>query len=353
MQKATNDAMSQMNEAMGQRRSLAWKNLGEVLQRIGTELPEDKSTVAHFAQQATMHEVGEKGVSKGAKYWVDRFEIPDPPNISDGKTLLNAISFAQIACLPVTELSSERTRGVTKICIPHFVGLPAMKQLQSSGSEETLLNGLVALTLRVLEVCAPEEANGLELKIMRHKADVREIEGAQWFSKACPSERFATVLYKDSIGRKSKKKQLYCYRGGGSLDTNAAEAAAGIVCLCKQWELAAALHCALQLGMCCCPFGPMSNAEPFLCYSVEHVDTNSLEEDEDDHVEPSRPKNSTAIDDFRALCKDYFEICKETTNISPYEEHVGATPANIVTTDWANLAGINAQSLLRWWQGLS
>ena len=57
-------------------------------------------------------------------------------------------------------------------------------------------------------------------------ADVREIEGAQWFSKGCYSERFATVLYASS---KSKKKQLYCYRGGGSLDANAAEAAAGIV----------------------------------------------------------------------------------------------------------------------------
>ena len=60
-------------------------------------------------------------------------------------------------------------------------------------------------------------------------ADVREIEGAQWFSKACPQERFATVLYKS--GHKSKKR-LYCYKGGGSLDANAWKAAGGMVCLC-------------------------------------------------------------------------------------------------------------------------
>ena len=94
------------------------------------------------------------------------------------------------------------------------------------------------------------------------------------------------------------------------MDANAAKAAAGSVCFCKQWELAAALHCALKLGMCCCPFGPTSNAEPSLCYSVEYVDTNSLDEDEDDHVEPSRPKSSTAVKDFRALCKEYFEKLK-------------------------------------------
>ena len=207
------------------------------------------------------------------------------------------------------------------------------------------MSGLVALTLRVLQVCAPEEANGLELRIMRRKADVREIEGAQWFSKACPSEKFATVLYASS---KSKKKQLYCYRGSGSLDANAAEAAAGIVCFCKQWGLASALHCALKLGMCCCPFGPMSNADPILCHSVEYVDTISLDVDEgeDDHVEPSRPKNSTAINDFRALCKDYFERFQKATKIC---FHIDREPER-VTVEGAIITGVNAQSLLRWWQ---
>ena len=72
---------------------------------------------------------------------------------------------------------------MTKICILYFVGLSGMKQLQSSGSEETLLNGLVALTFRVLQVCAREEAKWLQLKIMRHKAGAQEIEGAQWFRR--------------------------------------------------------------------------------------------------------------------------------------------------------------------------
>ena len=134
------------------------------------------------------------------------------------------------------------------------------------------------------------------------------------------------------------------------MDANAAEAAAGIVCLCKQWELAAALHCALKLGLCCCPFGPTSNAEPSLCYSVEYVDTNSLNEDEgeDDYVEPSRPKNSTAIKDFHKLCEGYFKIFQQqATGISI--PHTDTKPKN-VTEEWAIEAGVNARSLLKWWQ---
>ena len=299
-----------------------------------------------------MRQVADKGVGKGAKIWIENEKIPDPPDIEDDKTLFDAISFAQFACLLVTELSSQPKSGVTKVCIPYFLGLPGMKQLQTgSGHEETLLNGLVALTLRVLQVCAPEEAKGLELKIMRHKADVREIEGAQWFSKACPSERFATVLYNDSIGPTSKKKRLYCYRGGGSLDANAADVVGGIVCLCKQWELVAALHCALKLGMCSCPFGPVSNAEPSLCYSVEYVERTVLEEDEDDHV--GEPTTARGVEDFRGLCKEYFEKCSSDANIVPYVADDASGPSmKTVTEEWAELAGNNALSLRRWWQGM-
>ena len=100
------------------------------------------------------------------------------------------------------------------------------------------------------------------------------------------------------------------------MDANAADAAGGIGCLCKAWELAAALRCALKLGMCCCPFAPVSNAEPSLCYSVEHVDTNSLEEDSDDHEDSSTPEHPKGVEGFRARCKEYFEKCSETTGIS-------------------------------------
>ena len=353
VRKASNDAMSQMNEAKRQEHLLWWENLGDVLERVATERAEDNTTVAHFAQEATMRQVAEKGVSKGAKYWAENETIPDPPDIGADKTLLDAISFAQFACLLVTELSSQPKSGVTKVCIPYFVGLPGMKQLQSGGFEETLINGLVALTFRVLQVCAPEEAKWLELKIMRHKADVREIEGAQWFSKACPSERFATVLYNDSIGPKCKKKRLYCYRGGGALDYHAAAVAGGIVCLCKQWELVAALHCALKLGMCCCPFGPVSNAEPSLCYSVEYVERNCLDEDEDDHV--GEPTTSMGVEDFRGLCKEYFEKCSKIANIVPYDDGFGKPLLwrQEAAQAAAGLAGTNAQSLLRWWQDLA
>ena len=187
---------------------------------------------------------------------------------------------------------------------------------------------------------------GLQLKIMRHKADVQEIEGAQWLSKACLSERFATVLYNDTIARRSKKTRLYCYRGGGSLDANAAAAAAGIVCLCKQWELAAALHCALKLGMYCCPFGPVSNAEPQLCYAVEHVEGAGLLDD-DDMVDPlpGSPTSAQPVEEFRELCKDYFVQIARIARIVPHDDRL----TGAVSQEWAGRAWQNARCLLDWW----
>ena len=46
VQKASKDAMWQMKEAKGQEPLLSWENLGDVLQRVGTERAEDKTTVA-------------------------------------------------------------------------------------------------------------------------------------------------------------------------------------------------------------------------------------------------------------------------------------------------------------------
>ena len=46
MQKTSLDAMWKMKEANGQEPLLSWENLGDVLQRVGTERAEDKTTVA-------------------------------------------------------------------------------------------------------------------------------------------------------------------------------------------------------------------------------------------------------------------------------------------------------------------
>ena len=41
----------------------------------------------------------------------------------------------------------------------------------------------MALILRVFQDCVPQEAEAVQLKIMRHKAGAQEIEGAQWFRR--------------------------------------------------------------------------------------------------------------------------------------------------------------------------
>ena len=141
------------------------------------------------------------------------------------------------------------------------------------------------------------------------------------------------------------------------MDANAWKAAGGMVCLCKQWELAAALRCALKLSMSCCPFGPVSNAEPSLCYTVEHVDTNCLDEDEDEDedvgVKSLSPNTSMAVDNFGALCETYFNTCRAIMKTEPYDIFAKNVNTMTVNEEWASCAGANAENLLKWWHGLS
>ena len=164
--------------------------------------------------------------------------------------------------------------------------------------------------------------------------------GAQWFSKVCPNKRFATVLCNDNSARRRKQKRLYCYRRGGVLDANAGAAVASIVCLCKQREFAAALHCVLH---CWCLFRAHVECRTGLCYAVEDVEDGAglLE---DDMAYPVFESQTSLLfaEDFCMLCKDYSKQCGEATGIVPYEGE-----KETVAEDWASLACNNAQPLLQ------
>ena len=115
------------------------------------------------------------------------------------------------------------------------------------------------------------------------------------------------------------------------------------------------MHCALKLSISCCPSGPVSNAEPSLCYAVEHVDTNCLGEDEgeDAGVELLSPNTSMAVDNFGALCEIYFNARRAIMKIEPYDMFTNNVNTMTVNREWALCAGANAENLMKWWRGLS
>ena len=136
-----------------------------------------------------------------------------------------------------------------------------------------------------------------------------------------------------------KQMRLYCYRGGGTLDTDACAAAGGIGCLCKEWDLAAALRCALKLAMCCCPFGPVTNGDARLCYTVEHREGRGGLLDDDDVGDPDTdpPSGASKVEAFRSLCRQYFQQMLAAASITAYE---GET--DTISEAWAFSSCTNA-----------
>lgn len=105
-------------------------------------------------------------MGKTAKNSVVCVLIPEPPEVKAVDALKHAIKFAQVASKLVTELSSDEEKGVTKVNVPYFLSVAGMKQLNGIVFWKILLRGFVASILRVLQVCAPDEAATLQLKIL-------------------------------------------------------------------------------------------------------------------------------------------------------------------------------------------
>ncbi|MCP4245197.1 MAG: hypothetical protein GY772_32070, partial [bacterium] len=116
----------------------------------------------------------------------------------------------------VTELSAESRKGVTKLCVP-VLDLEQLAELVPAddhyGAEPTL-DGLAVLCWHMVKLLgAGENIDTLTLKTLRHKAEVREVLGEVWFSKACTSNRQAACLL-DTARAAGKKKRVYIYRDG-------------------------------------------------------------------------------------------------------------------------------------------
>ena len=240
---------------------------------------------------ASSSELAAEGVGRAAaKYRVSLDDLA-PPDTSNPKAMADAILFGCLV-IPavVTQLSEKPERGVTKICIPFCLESMARgaEPADNPLGREPMLEGFAVLLWHLLIGLHPEWGRQLDVKCIRHKAEVKEVVGQVWFTKACQSNRVASCLFEE--GRKAgKRKRVYIYRGGGSLDSNnKTELASGIVVICKTWELAACVHVALWMAASCSPFTQevWPNRENTLGAVPCAADNHSDSDDDDEEVGP-------------------------------------------------------------------
>ena len=273
----------------------------------------DSGALMDFSS-SDLQDVAGKGVGKAARYW--RVEMPEPenPEPRSKHAIAQAILFgALLVPSVVTQLSEDPSGGVTLLSVP-VLSLPCLGRLgaariDDSYGTEPMLNGLAVLCWHLVGLLQPEEIADGKLVALRHKAEVKEVSGSLWFQKACNSNRVASVLFK-ATQKAGKRKRIYMYRGGGSLDASATSLADSIVVLAKNWILAGVVHLALWLATACSPF--TVEAWPDVACTVPSLADSEPQGDDDDDSEPGDdaspvheiPNDVVAVQSFLETCED-------------------------------------------------
>ena len=153
-----------------------------------------------------------------------------------------AMRFA-MAMAPALTADVRKDTQLTQLCIPLITG----KGLDSLGETvevegELMLRSFILVVKRILDL----ENIKLVPKAVTHKAASAEILGERWFTKACRSDREASVLLNPDLS-KPKQKRVYCYLGGGGLSEASTWLAQGVVVRAKSWDEAAAVVAAVAV----------------------------------------------------------------------------------------------------------
>ena len=192
--------------------------------------------------RAPMKEV--RGV--GINMWLKGNPLPpkqDHVDPTEPKWLHKAIQFAML--VPNAVAISLGDKGRVQLSVP-YANLPGIvpphKEDKRALDDDVVgfgaimwilhqkwLDHTAAIRSESLSNSSQEREEGLKFEILRHKAELKEDkEGDAWFQKSCRSDRFA-VAYTDPQKPKKGHKQLYLYRGGGSLDALATPLMGGLV----------------------------------------------------------------------------------------------------------------------------
>ncbi len=269
------------------------------------------SLLSEFVTDASLPAVREAGIFQQQEAWLPPLtEEEMSVDAGDSSLMADAISFGLVVTAGiVAELSDSAGGGLTRLCLPVLPGASLPKfGAGVDMQKEPMLIGLGAVCFLLIKALQPDLFISLQFRLMRHKAEVKEVQGEQWFHKACKSNRIAVCLLSPEL-KKGKKKQVYMYLGGGSLDTEASSLLQGIVVLCKSWSLAALMVLAVWVVSSCAPCGPAVFIDPKLVITqAEGQETDDPLVEEEELTPPRGTAQSSTSNDascFVQLCEDY------------------------------------------------
>ena len=203
---------------------------------------------------------------------------------------------------------------------------PPPPEYEYNSEAELHIMALGAITWRIFELITPE--HGLSYVHLRHKAELSQDKfGDVWLTKACRSNRFAQCILNPDAG-KGKKKLLYMYRGGGSLDALASKAMTGIVVLAKTQSFAALMLVTLHILSQCSPAFPPGqpiDLNPDLVMVAEDGFVDGDDEDDDADEEDAAAAQDDAASEEAVQAFVHLYRDKKEEVIEALEKKVGSS----------------------------
>jgi hypothetical protein len=225
-----------------------------------------------------------------------------------------ALRFA-MKIAPALAVDLHTDTEYTQMCIPVLTG-PGLDDLGNSIAEEgELMLRAFVLVVRAVFIVAFEDI-GLIPFARTHKAEMIEILGERWFSKACRSDREAVGLL-DPNAKGSKQVQLYCYLGGGGLTEASTSLAQGVVVKAKTRKMALAVCLAVRILTAAVP-GPTAELEEKFCT----IDAE-MHDDDDDDMEPAASRPTEGVAEFVSMYERKVGWVWGRLGICPSLMHVG------------------------------
>ena len=212
-------------------------------------------------------------------------ELQDLNMASQGLQFERAVALGLKICDGLAASVRSDTQMVT-LAIPILSGFGLERV--GTGGVEPLLRSFTQVAYEIYRSITTIEKQ-LQVRAFTHKAEHVEIEGTQWWSKACRSDREASAII-DANQPRQKQKRMYCYLGGGSLSDASSEHVQGIVVRCQTWESVAAAVTAVTLITAACPGHTVVLRRACVTTDCETaVSAGNMYDDAEDAADEQRP----------------------------------------------------------------
>ena len=269
--------LPRQRELVAKRASAGQENM-DVMQVINMLVAGGGLIAAH------LREVREAGI--GARYADAPMELEDPRmEVQFGFQV--AVQLGAKICDALVADASPDTEMVT-LAVPILQQRRGLRDV-GTGAAEPMLRTFIQLARRLYtKVLRPQDDQErkaherVRCQAFTHKAELAEIEGRRWWSKACRSDREASAIVDPTVAVR-RQKRVYCYLGGGSLSEGSTEDSGCLVVRCKCWDGVAAAVAAIAVITAAVPGPTVRLRRQFVTAAAENAAAErNLYEDEGD-----------------------------------------------------------------------